>query len=93
MTLEKLDLLFPFIVFGYGALITFVLNQPVLERLAETRLPPPMRAQLQAHRGLALFCLVAGGLWSLQNLWLTDHFGLGSQAYLWLRIRNSSVWT
>jgi len=70
VTPEKLDLLFPFLIFAYGAIVTFVLHSPLLSGLSEHRLPPAMHQQLKAHRGLALFCLVAGGLWSLQNLWL-----------------------
>jgi hypothetical protein len=70
VTPEKLDLIFPFVIFGYGAIMTGVLNTPALTELAEKRLPYAMRQQLTAHRGLGLFCLIAGGLWSLQNLWL-----------------------
>ena len=70
MTPEKLDLLFPFVVTAYGAAMTFVLNTPALVELAETRLPYAVNQQIKGHRGLALICLVAGGLWSLQNLWL-----------------------
>lgn len=70
MNPEKLDLIFPFVVFGYGAIMTLVLNSPVLSGLAETRLPPQMHHQLKAHRGLGVICLVVGGLWSLQNLWV-----------------------
>lgn len=70
MTAEKLDLLFPFLVFAYGAMITFVLHTPLFSELAETRLPADVLKQLKAHRGFGLFCLVAGSLWSLQNLWL-----------------------
>jgi hypothetical protein len=69
MTPEKLDLLFPFIVLGYGAIMTVVLNSPLSE-LAEKRLPQPITQQIKAHRGLGLFCLIAGALWSMQNIWL-----------------------
>ena len=57
-------------MFGYGAVLTLVLNLPALSDLAETRLPYAVCQQLKAHRALGAFCLVAGGLWSLQNLWL-----------------------
>lgn len=67
---NKLDLIFPFIVFGYGLIMTLVLNSEILNAVAETRLPPAMAQQIKAHRGLALICLVLGGFWSLQNLWL-----------------------
>jgi len=50
--------------------MTFVLNTPALVELAETRLPYAVNQQIKGHRGLALICLVAGGLWSLQNIWL-----------------------
>lgn len=70
MTLEKLDLLFPFFVFAYGALITLVLETPFFVDLAENRLPPAVREQLKAHKGFAFFCFVTGALWSVQNLWL-----------------------
>ncbi len=70
MTPEKLDLLFPFLVAGYGAVMTLVLNTPLLVELAETRLPQALNQQIKGHRALAIFCLVAGGLWSLQNIWL-----------------------
>lgn len=69
MTPEKLDLIFPFVMFAYGAVMTFVAHSPLAE-MAESRLPLNVSQQMKAHRGLALFCLVAGGFWSLQNLWL-----------------------
>lgn len=67
---ERLDFLFPFVVLGYGAVMTLVLNSPLLSELAETRLPAALHQQLKAHRALGLICLVVGGFWSLQNLWL-----------------------
>ncbi len=70
MSPEKLDLFFPFLVFAYGAIMTLVLHLRPLSELAETRLPPALGQQLKAHRGLGLLCLVVGGLWSVQNLWL-----------------------
>jgi hypothetical protein len=71
VTPDKLDLIFPFVVFAYGAVMTFVLHTPFFEDLARERLPVAMRQQLQKHRGFGVFCLLAGGLWSLQNLWLS----------------------
>ncbi|MBX3020354.1 MAG: hypothetical protein KF799_01650 [Bdellovibrionales bacterium] len=50
--------------------MTFILNTPLFSELAESRLPYAMSQQLKAHRGLGLICLVVGGVWSLQNLWL-----------------------
>jgi hypothetical protein len=70
MTPDKLDFIFPFVVLGYGALMTFVLNAPGLSELAEQRLPTDVYRQLIAHRSLSLVCLVIGALWTLQNLWL-----------------------
>ncbi len=70
MTPEKLDLIFPFIMFGYGSLMTMVLSTPFFAELAETRLPYSVSQQIKAHRGLALFCMIAGAFWSMQNIWL-----------------------
>jgi hypothetical protein len=69
MTIEKLDFLFPFIIFVYGAIMTIVLHHPVLVTLAETRFPAPLFQQMRGHRFLALICLFLGAIWSLQNLW------------------------
>lgn len=71
MTIEQLDLIFPFFVLAYGALVTAVTHIPALIELAETRMPPVLADQLKLHQGLALVCLVVGGIWSLQNIWLT----------------------
>lgn len=70
MTPEKLDFIFPFVVFGYGMIMTLVLSTPALVELAERRLPPALYQQLKAHRALGLICLGVGALWTLQNLWL-----------------------
>ena len=70
MTPDKLDLLFPNLVFLYGALMTLVLHHPFFVRLAEARLPYDLHRQMRSHRVLGLFSLVLGGLWSLQNVWL-----------------------
>lgn len=70
MTIQKLDFIFPFVVLGYGFLVTFVLSMPPLVALAEQRLPEPLLKQLMGHRVLALVCLLIGGLWSLQNVWV-----------------------
>jgi hypothetical protein len=72
MTLQKLDFIFPFFVFFYGILITFVLETKFAQRVAKARnisLSDGVFAQLEAHRGFALISIVVGGLWSLQNLW------------------------
>jgi len=70
MTLLQLDYIFPFVVFFYGALLTFVLNTPALMKLAEEKFPPQLHQQMNNHRILAIVCLVVGALWSLQHLWL-----------------------
>ena len=70
MTYQELDFIFPFIVFGYGALMTFVLNSPFLLKIAEEKFTYELNQQMKAHRGLALICLLVGSIWSLQNLWL-----------------------
>ena len=70
MTPEKLDLIFPFFVFGYGATMTLVLHHPFFVELAEQRLPGSLLTQIRGHRGLALICLAVGSIWSTQNLWL-----------------------
>ncbi len=72
MTPQNLDFIFPFIVMGYGFLVTCVLSWPSVMRLAEQRLPPNFLNQLTGHRVLALVCLVVGAVWSLQNLWLRE---------------------
>ncbi len=69
MTYKELDFFFPFFVLTYGVLMTFVLNSPRLMQIAEERFPAPLYEQIQMHRGLGLICLLAGGFWSLQNLW------------------------
>lgn len=70
MTVAQLDALFPYLCFAYGAVMTFALNSAALGRLADERLPAPLRAQWKSHRGLALVCFVVGAAWILQNLWL-----------------------
>ena len=70
MTIQELDFYFPFFVFTYGLLVTIPLNTPKLIEIAEEHLPNDMFKQMQAHRGLAIFCLVVGAFWSLQNLTL-----------------------
>lgn len=71
MSVEQLDYLFPFVVFAYGAIMTFTLNFPQLMVLAEKHFPQNLLKQMMAHRVLALVSLIVGSLWSLQNLWLS----------------------
>lgn len=69
MTLAQLDLLFPFFVFGYGAIMCLVTSLPILFARAEGKVPQFMIDRLRAHEPLGWVCFVVGGLWSLQNLW------------------------
>lgn len=70
MTPEKLDFMFPFFVFAYGAVMTLVLHHPFFIELAEQRLPYATLQQMRGHRALGLICLGVGSFWSTQNLWL-----------------------
>ncbi len=70
MTYAQIDQVFPYIIFVYGAVISFVLNSLALCRLADEKLPQVLVAQLTMHRGLAALCFVFGALWILQDLWL-----------------------
>jgi hypothetical protein len=67
---EALDRIFPFLLTGYGVVMTFILHSRFFMELAETRMPEAITQQIKAHRLLGLFCLVGGSFWSLQNLWL-----------------------
>lgn len=71
MTLQELDYWFPFIVAGYGLIMTFTLFHPKLVQLAEERLPYETLVAFKAKKGLALICLSVGSLWALQNIWLS----------------------
>jgi hypothetical protein len=69
MNIAQLDYYFPFIVFFYGAIVSFTLSIPALRHIGETRMPYHFWKQLTMHRNLAMVCLIVGGLWSLQNMW------------------------
>src|SRR5687767_9132754 len=69
VTYQELDFIFPFIVLGYGAVMTITMNFEPLVRIAEQRFPPQLLHQMNAHRGLGVICLVVGAVWTLQNLW------------------------
>jgi hypothetical protein len=69
MTYQQLDHIFPFIIFGYGLIMTVVLNSELFLKLAEERLPRSVYLNFLSHRFLGLICLILGSLWSLQNLW------------------------
>lgn len=70
MSIAELDFYFPFIVFSYGAVMTFVLANPVLMKIARERLPEPHLSRFTSHQTLGWICVAVGGLWSLQNLWI-----------------------
>lgn len=70
MSWKEIDFIFPFVVFGYGMIMTLVLNSPRLMELAENRISEPLLVQFKLHRGLGLVCLILGGLWSAQNVLL-----------------------
>ncbi len=69
MDIATLDFYAPFIIFGYGAIMIFVLESQYLEKIAQTRLPAELWGQLQSHRAIAKIAFSVGGLWALQNLW------------------------
>ena len=66
-TLLELDQFFPFLVFSYGIIMVFVLENRSLDTLARQRIPQ-LGATLRSHRPLAYLSLFVGGLWSVQNL-------------------------
>lgn len=47
----------------------FVLENEVLDKLAREKMPA-IAQTMRGHRALAWVCFFAGGLWSLQNIWL-----------------------
>jgi hypothetical protein len=65
---EKIDLLFPFVILSYGVLVTLVLSSTNLIERAEQAFPDSVVHQLKSNRGLAHICLVVGFFWSLQTL-------------------------
>ncbi len=71
MEIQKLDFIFPFVVFAYGVVVLLVLNNPKLVKIAETRLPSDIWARFQTKRVLAYVCFFVGGLWALQNIWFS----------------------
>ncbi|MAV90950.1 MAG: hypothetical protein CL676_05980 [Bdellovibrionaceae bacterium] len=70
MTLNQLDLLFPFFVFGYGVIMCVV--NSIAEWVAKSKpeIPPYFFERLKSHEALGWVCLFVGGLWSLQSLTL-----------------------
>nr|WP_295902093.1 hypothetical protein [uncultured Bdellovibrio sp.] len=68
MTPEKLDFIFPFVVFFYGLLMVLVLENPVLVRIGQERMGEAFH-NLSRHKTLGWVCFFVGGLWSAQNVW------------------------
>ncbi|MFN3453964.1 MAG: hypothetical protein ACK41T_03320 [Pseudobdellovibrio sp.] len=68
--LAQIDFYFPFFVFFYGLVLTFVLEIPFLVNLARKEMPV-QHAQFERHRKLAVLSVVVGGFWSLQNIWFS----------------------
>lgn len=68
MTPQKLDLIFPFVVFFYGLLMLLVLENPYFVKIGQERLGSQFQ-QLTRHKGLAWVCFFVGGLWAMQNVW------------------------
>jgi hypothetical protein len=61
--INQIDFYFPFFVFFYGLVLTFL-------KLAQKEMPV-FHAQFEKHRKLAIISLYVGGLWSLQNMWFS----------------------
>ncbi len=72
MDWQLLDYYFPWFLLAYGLLITVTLQLPPLQKLAKDVLPTQIQAQLRAHELLAIFSLVVGGLWCLQQTWFNQ---------------------
>jgi len=68
MTPQKLDFIFPFVVFFYGLFMVLVLENPHLARIGQERMGD-MFQQLSRHKNLAWVCFFVGGIWATQNIW------------------------
>ncbi|MFM6929654.1 MAG: hypothetical protein ACKOX6_14395 [Bdellovibrio sp.] len=68
MTPQKLDFIFPFIVFSYGLLMVLVLENRHLVKIGQERMGEAFQ-NLAKHKNLGWVCFFVGGLWSMQNLW------------------------
>lgn len=71
MTPQKLDYIFPFVVFSYGLFMVLVLENPYLIRIGQERLGE-LYGNLSKHRSLGWVCFFVGGLWSAQNIWYSS---------------------
>ncbi len=67
--IQSIDHFFPYFVLFYGALVTFMLEIPLIRDLASKQKSDAFQ-QLLMRREFALTCLIVGSLWSLQNLWI-----------------------
>ncbi len=72
---ETLDKIIPWLAFGYGAVMIFVLqilmDSPAFAKMANERIPEPHRSRFFSHLPLAWICLLVGSAWILQGLWLS----------------------
>ena len=65
-----LDFYFPFFIFFYGLVLHVMLETPQLVKVAQKKMPSQYET-FQKHRPIAVCALYVGGLWSLQNIWLS----------------------
>lgn len=63
MSLEKLDFIFPFVVFFYGFFVLVVYEIFYKSRYSHWLIG------IRSRIGFAWLCFFVGGLWSVQNLW------------------------
>ncbi|MEK2689588.1 hypothetical protein [Bdellovibrio sp. GT3] len=68
MTPQKLDFIFPFVVFFYGLLMVLVLENRALVKLGEERMGQAFQNMVK-HKNLGWICFFVGGLWAAQNVW------------------------
>ena len=71
MTPEKLDFIFPFVVFFYGLLVVAVLENPYLIKIGQERMGTRFQ-RLTRHKSLAWVCFFVGGFWATQNIWYSS---------------------
>jgi hypothetical protein len=66
--MSELDQAVPIVAFIYGVVILLITSNAKLMELAQTHF---QYAEIfRSRRALAFVCLVVGGLWTLQNIWL-----------------------
>lgn len=71
MTPEKLDFIFPFVVFFYGLIMVLVLEHPFFVRLGQERMALAYQ-NLAKHKSLGWICFFVGGIWGAQNVWYSS---------------------